>query len=258
MRRRALLMGGQKEFQKHLIGYYPFDVDFNDKIAPFVDLLSSGSPDVISLAPGKINNAVHCGSGTNSSLRSTTNIDRHKFAITDGINDVPYSFSLHVLIKSAGASLGAIIWEKGVSGGSAAAANSEYRINVSPDCTQIIFTKYSEGKIADFIQYTITAPPLNAWFHFVITDDTLGNVKIYINSVEQYKITTTGGTGYVKSSITPSSYVGSFNLVGVSGSGRYLEGGLDDFGMFKNYVLTQEDIDYIWNNGNPRRLKNVT
>lgn len=250
---------GLKPFQKHLVAYWPFDTDFNDKISPYCHLVPSLTTPTITLNTGVFENAAYGPPGSTAILRDDTSSipDIDKIAFTDGINDVPYFISLHCYITSAGSAspFGTIFGKNSLN--SSAAPGSEYQLRVNAAVNQISFIKYSEGLGSNSVLYTFTAPPINTWFWLLITDDGSGNVKIYINNSEQFTIVSTTGTGFVKFMATSLARVGCFNALGVPSATRYFEGGIDDLGVGKNYIPTQEERDWIWNGGNPRRLKNV-
>ena len=243
-------MGGRKRFHKYLIGYYPFDNDFNDTKSPRVDLVQSGTGS-ISIVAGRIGNSVYCVPGTTGVLRNIQGSIKYLF--DDGVGSVPYTISMQIKMISAGSSYNTIIGLNSL-GASNASSNAVWWVAVESDLSSINFRKYSLKTTANYTDYKVENPPIDEWFQLTISDDAQGNVKIWFENVLQTTIVTTAGTGFVRFQIGPNSRFGLFNALGTPNASRFFEGYIDDLAIFKGYAFTQADVDYVNNNGNPRRI----
>lgn len=245
-------MSGRKRYHKYLIGYYPFDNDFNDRKAPYVDLIQSSSLEHISIESGRIGNSAYCVAGTIGELRNAPS-PREKYVFDDGVGTVPYTISMQVKMISAGNAGGTIVGLNTMNS-SQASSNAVWWVGVESDLSSINFRKYSLATTANYTDYRVENPPVDEWFQLTISDDARGNVRIWFENTLQTAIVTGGGTGFVRFAIGTNSRFGLFNALGVPTVARFLEAYVDDLAIFKGYAFTQEDVDYVNNNGNPRKI----
>lgn len=229
-----------------LWGYYKFS-DLNDSTINPANLSGSGT---YSFVAGKLGNAVEFIS--NSALRIFSG---NKYSFSDGTNDIPFSFSCWIYYKGGGGSGNRHIFGRNMSGGGSASTNSEYQFYIERTTAKLCFIKYSLGNNLNYkIILSTSVLTANTWYHIAYTDDAMGNEKFYINSVLSTVTKVNGGTGYIKMSIT-SSNEGFGNSLGIVSSLYAFYGILDDFSIFKNKVLSQKDVEWIYNGGVGRQLK---
>lgn len=232
----------------NLVGYYKFNDDYNDLIEPKVNLSASN----ISLDVGKLNSAAY-SSGVTANILRNTGSEKEKYSMTNGTSDVDYSFSLWIYATATGSNYGCI-FAKGAENSSASGDNAEYAFYLLKNNT-LQMSLFSNGTTTNGMTKKTTATlPLNEWVHLVITNSG-STFKIYFNGVSQTVVSANIGSGFVKFKSQPFAAFGLFSSIGVSVAARTLYGKIDDFAIFKNYALTQKDIDWIYNSGNGRQLK---
>lgn len=227
-------------FANRLTGYYSLNNNYDDSIAPFASLYFGGVTG-FSFINGKYSKALYrdntMGAGTRYSPENVS-----KYSFTDGINDVPYSFSVWLYVIGTGSSYGVILGKNAIGLGNQN-TNAEYVLSVSRT-NKIYFQKWSEGSTANWSRFTtVDSIPLNQWVHLGVSDDALGNVRIYFNGTEKTTNKTNQGTGFIKYSSTS----GVFEIFSspAANSITYLYGAMDDLGIFRNTVLTQQEFSII-------------
>lgn len=225
-----------------LIGKYRFDGDYNDDFSPKSNL-DNGGITGFSFMSGKYGQALYrdntMGTGTRLSI---TNIDKYSF--TNGVNDLPYSISLWVKIIGVGTSYGVLVGKNAIGLGNQN-NNAEYLLALTT-ANRLYFQKWSEGNTANWDRFTtVNILPKNEWLHIIVTDDSLGNVKIYINGALQASTKTTQGTGFIKYSKTTDSRFGIFSSPAANAI-TYFYGWMEDLLVF-NKELNTDEILKIYN-----------
>ena len=193
---------------------------------------------------GILGNAAQSGSPDGAVLRYANNAD-FSFVSKAG-DDLPFSLSFWMHPTSLGGN-GAWIINKRNAG-----AQLEYQVAISNTGAILIalWNVNSPGNYL-FTQTTSTAfgPATPGFRHVVITYDglkTTNSFNIYLNDSPILHTTTNFGYTGMSSS---SSAISFFN--GNWGPTKFLKltGKLDEFGIWKNKILTPSQVSFLYNNG---------
>jgi len=181
--------------------------------------------------PGKIGNSF----SFNNTLSNRISIpDSNNFSFTNGVNDIPFSFSFW--FNTEAITVDQMIINK-------LAAQREWYLYLVGGKMRI----YLEGNGSMYAEGGSFQN--NNWYHCVVTYDgskTPSGFKIYINNTE-ISLTTSN-----------SNYTGTINgsdsvIIGNHGnqtSNIGFKGKIDELGIFKNKALNVGEISAIYNNGN--------
>jgi len=222
----------------NLVAYYNLNSDATDLINANNGTLI-GSP---SFNSGVQGNSIDFMNDT--TLRYFTNTDSDNFSFTNGITDIPFSISFWVYPYVIGGSQFHVITTKrGLSSGD----NAEYQILIGTSGeVQVQLFSTSSANYLISQKGTVLA---NQWSHVAVTYDGLGiasGLKIYLNSIGS-GLPNTAGT-YVKMINTP--YKNYFGIASQTiTQDRKLKGKLDEFAVWKNRVLTQAEVNKLYNGG---------
>lgn len=209
----------------------------------FVGVMGSAS---ITVAPGKLGNSLVVSSNAGG-FRTASNTELiNRLSFTDGNKDLPFTISMWV--KKIG--------HYGTSENILLAMSQTYLFQAEWNCyflsnNRFFFRKFQTGTQTNRTISTTNAIPLNEWVHIVYSDNGIGNEKIYINGI-QIATTITDG-GYVKMGFNSYGF-GIQTVAGAFYGNTALNGAMDDILIIKNYALNQEDVNYLYNNGNGRIL----
>lgn len=229
----------KKNLNENLVAYYKLNSDATDVINGNNGTLIN-SP---SFNSGIQGNAIDFINDT--TLRYFTNTDNDNFSFTNGVSDIPFSMSFWVYpYVIGGAQFNVIITKRGLSSG----ANAEYQILIgaSGEVQLILFSTIA----SNFIGIQKTGITANNWHHVVVTYDGSGitsGLKLYINGVGSGTSPLSGGTYSGMINTTFNNYFGIASHT--IQQDRKLKGKLDEFAVWKNRVLTQRDVDRLYNIG---------
>lgn len=230
-----------KPILKNLIAYYKFDNNATDSSG----LCPNGTETGIDYVSGKTGNAARF----NSASDRIDVADTDNLSFTDNVNDIPFSINMWVYFTGFSSSLNVLINKRGT-----ASAGGEWEISYQGGRLSFAKMNQNGNTIYQYIQSTINPFSLNTWYNITFTDDgtkTVAGMKMYINSVLNASINSSSGT-----------YVGMLNSTSLvrfglpsfvtSAANSAHQGYIEDVGIWKNRVLTQSDIDYLYNSGNGR------
>lgn len=236
----------RSQFLKYLIGYYPFS-DLNDYATNPANLGGVFTD----FTDGKLGNSVEFLNTGAAILRTHSGA---KYSFSNGTSDVAFSLSFWIYYKGGGSG-DRYIFGRNAFGSSVSNGNAEYRFLISPTTSKLAMLKHSLGSASNAIALdSISVLPINQWTHLVYTDDGLGNEKMYINGVSETPTKRNIGSGYVRMTTGNQAREAFGNAGGTALTTTRFLGMLDDFGIFKEYVLTEKDVDFIYNNGVGRTL----
>lgn len=230
-------------FASRLTGYYKFEHNYDDMKMPFAPILIGGL-NGFSFINGKFNQALFRDNTMGSGVKyANENIEKYTFS--NGLNDIPYSFSLWIYVVGTGSSYGVILGKNAIGLGTQN-TNAEYLLALTP-AKKLFFQKWSEGSTANWDRFTsVDSFPLNKWVHLGVTDN-MGVIKFYFDGIEKAHNKTTGGSGFIKYKTGLSGLFGIFSAPGAN-SITYLYGAMDDLGIFKDSILTAQEMLQIATN----------
>lgn len=94
--------------------------------------------------------------------------------------------------------------------------------------------------------------PFDEWIFISITDNGIGTEKIYINGQEVS--ISIADNGYV-TFLSGTPYGSCISMLSAANyTGCFFPGSLDDIAIFKDYILTKDDIDWLYNDGNGNEI----
>ena len=238
------------EFFKYLVGYYKFDGNVRDSANAASDLNAIPNP---AYSAGKLGLGFDFNS-TNMSGQALRN-NGTKYTFTNGTNDLPFCFSFWMIYRGGSTDFRCIFGRNAI-GSSIASPNSEYQLLITTG-HKLSLSKYSMGMLANNATITtVESVPLDTLIHVVLTDDALGNTLIYFNGIQKATVGASMGSGFARFTTGAEARQGFGNSLGVpTPSSRVFYGLLDDFAIFKNYILKPDDIAWIYNSGNGKELK---
>lgn len=184
-------------------------------------------------------------------FRSPNIPPKYKFDSGDGITPLPFSISFWMKIASNSVSTNGYIF--GLTG-SISQWVVQYITTVNNiSYNTLRFMKQDSGlNKKRFISLPKDTLPLNEWIFITITDSGIGTEKIYVNGV--LKNTEITDNGYV-SFLSGNPYgIGISAQAQANYNGFFFPGSLDDIAIFKDYILTIDDIGWIYNNGNGNEI----
>jgi hypothetical protein len=226
---------------QNLVAYWNFNGSGVDSVSGITPILETGVT---------YNNSSILG--TSASTTTNTSIlryaHRNDFNFTNGINDLPFSVSFWVYFTSFNTVGNFLINKRNNTTG-----GDEYQIvyNASNQTLSIFKFQFNNNSI---LQGARTPPNffnINTWYHISITDGgtaSFNDINIYVNSVNATNTRVNLNGTYTRMNNGTSS-LGMFNanwnpVVDARHLGR-----LDEVTIWKNRVLTQEEISFIYNNG---------
>jgi len=231
--------GKKRGLNTNLVAYYKLDSDSIDATG----LSPNGTATGIDYVAGKTGNAARFNAaGDKIEIADTNNLS----FTTGGGNDVAFSISLWVYYV-----------------GFAATGNwlLNKRQTISGDEWQLL--RFNDGKTymvkmtnsTNYQQFIANfSYSLNTWYHLVITDDgskTLAGSRIYVNSVSQSLTAATGGTYTGMQNTTALTTMGAVGYATPTAADSH-NGYIEDVGIWKNRVLNQSEVNYLYNSGNGR------
>ena len=227
---------GKNRISNNLVAYYTLDSNTNESTGRS----PNGTPLNIDYVSGKTGNAARFDAGTDKIDIADTN----NLSFTDGTNDIPFSISMWVYFTAFNPS-GDWLFNKNdntVGGG-------EWQLVYY----QSKFSFFKLDKATGGVNQTIgvsTPFSLNTWYFVTFTDDgskTVAGMKIYINSVLQTATNISTGTYTGMANGTSITRIG-LNAWGSAFANH--QGYIEDIGVWKNRVLTQNEINKLYNSGN--------
>jgi hypothetical protein len=225
-------VSGGPYIKKDLIGYWSLNGNSNDLVGG-----NNGTDTAISYVSGKVGQ----GASFNGSSSQISIPYKTIFDFTDGSNDLPFSFSFW-LYNSGGNNLQWIISKR--------TQNNSWQITMFNKQLGVAFFTTNSNYINNTTVNTISD---NVWTHVSITyngNKTNNGILIYFNSILQ-NITTGNVGNYTGMAIEFQNVVIGNALIGGS---YYLNGNLDEVTMWSR-VLTQSEINGLYNNGNGLSLR---
>jgi len=232
------MLGG---LNKNLVAYYKLNSSTTDSLG----LSPTGTAIGVDYVAGKTGNAARFDAATDRiDIVDTTNM-----SFTDGTIDIPFSISLWVYFVGFN-SIGNWLINKrnAVSGG------DEWQIEYYQN--RIQFNKFDKANntILQSVGTPTSSLSLNTWYNITVTDDgskTVGGINIYINSTPQTLTNLSSGIYSGMNNGTAITRIG-LNAWDLTTPTTAHQGYIEDVGIWKNRVLTQQDIDYLYNSGNGR------
>jgi hypothetical protein len=226
---------------QNLVAYWNFNSTGVDSVSGITPILETGVT---------YNNSSILGTSasttTNTSLLRYAN--RNDFNFTNSINDLPFSISFWVFFTSFNTGFGNWLINKrnNTLGG------DEYQIFYSSSLQRLTFSKYQfNSNVQQIIQTPSNFFITNNWYHVVITDKGTANfndMDIYVNNNNVTNFRGNINGTYTKMPQSTSS-LGMLNANWGPGFDLRHLGTLDEVAIWKNRVLTESEISFIYNNG---------
>ncbi len=173
----------------------------------------------------------------------------------DGFTPLPFSISFWMKISSNDIPTYGMIF--GLIGRTGTAKDQwyvQYRTTVSNvSYNMLSFVKVDGGiNKSRRIDLPENSLPIGEWIFVVITDDGIGTENIFINgSLVSSNIL---DNGYV-SFLTSTPYGSCISALSAANyTGQFFPGSLDDIAIFKDYILSKDDIDWLYNSGNGNEI----
>jgi len=175
--------------------------------------------------------------------------DTTALSFTDGSNDISFSINLWVYFTGFSSTGNWLLNKRG-----GVDADREWQLYYDTVAGRLTMTKYSQGQIANLQTIVATSPFVTGqWYNITITDDgtgTYAGMKMYINEVLQTTTDTSVGT-YIRM-LNGTSIARIGQVANATGATTAHQGYIEDVSVWKNRVLTQADVTYLWNGGNGR------
>lgn len=222
----------------NLIGYYKFE----NNVADSTGMLPTATGTLVDFVAGKIGNAVRFDAADNRVDIPDTNL----LSFTSGSgNDIPFSISTWVYITAVSATGNWFINKRTtVSGG------DEWQFIYLGG--RVVFGKFDRvsNAIVQAVGTPATPLTLNTWYHLTITDDgskTVSGMKIYINGVSQTLTNMSSGvyTGMPNGTSITRMGQSAWSVT----AGTQHQGYIDETGIWRNRVLTQSEVNSLYNSG---------
>lgn len=234
--------GKNKSLNKGLVAYYKFDGNSNASVGG-INGTNVNSP---TFTTGKVGNAINFGN--DAILKYCQFVDNDIFSFTDGSgNDIPFSVNMWVNSSSFSANSNYLLNKRldGISG-------EEYQIAIT--ATSVQFYKFGNGSGGNFKYFNFSFGLLtNTWYHLVFTDDgTKGmtGMNVYINGIiKNPAISMTGSYSGMSNGLGLIRIGQSAHNTNVNNKHRGL---IDELGIWKNRILSQSDVNFLYNSGSGR------
>jgi len=229
----------------NLVAYWDFDTSFNEYIA-------NQSP--IANTANRVNSGGILDGYTNfPSNHYVDYLHQSRYNLCDANSDIPFSFSFWVYCTSM-SQIGNWIINKRQNSSSL----NEWQVLIQADKSVGLskLTTNASSYISVVSQANVIS--LNNWHHVVLTDNKTTNdvssAKIYIDSISIPCTLSSVGT-YTKMSPLNGSI--RFGNAGWGANGILSHrGNIDEMAIWKDRVLTQEEVNVLYNSGNPVKLMN--
>ncbi len=182
---------------------------------------------------GKINEALHLD-GTSDFI----NIDSLQSAIS---SDTTGSFSVWINTDTLTTSRG--IWCFGDT-------NASTLLYLQLNSSGNLFLTAQDSGVNDWAANFTASLSAGTWFHIVVVQDGV-EAKLYIDSVEKtltFTATLDKTAWFADWAGTDNGRIGARNF-NSAGNSQFFDGLIDDFRYYQNTVLSQSDIDDIFNSG---------
>lgn len=243
------LFGDNKSLLSNLVGYYKFENDVVDSTGLLPTATATGT-DFIS---GKVNQAIRFNASTDRvDIPDTTLLS----FTSGGGADIPFSISTWVYFTSFNSGGNWIINKRDATSG-----GDEWQMYRSAFNAGINFVKFdrNSNSIYQAIVTSQGALSLNTWYHMVFTDNgskTNAGMKVYLNGVSQTPTIDNAGvyTGMNNGTSITRMGLNSWNL---SSPTLAHQGYLDEIAIWKDRVLTQTEVSFLYNSGNGRTYPNL-
>lgn len=220
-----------------LVAYYNLDSNTNDQTG----LSPNGVATGIDYVAGKTGTCARFDSGTDKIVIADS--DNLSFTSGGGV-DLPFSISMWVYFTGFN-SVGNWLINKRET----VSQIGEWQIVYSG--SRLIFQKYGSIDTTYQAIQTGTNPfSLNSWYFITCTDDgskTNAGMKIYINSFLKTVISSNNGTYTGMINSNKETVIGLINNSGVANPATAHLGYIEDVAIWKNKVLTQAEINYLYN-----------
>lgn len=173
----------------------------------------------------------------------------------DQITPLPFSISFWMKISSNDVPTSGMIF--GLIGRTGTAKDQwyiQYRTTVSNVSYNMLSFVKVDGGANKYrrIDLDKNVLPLNEWIFIAITDNGIGTEKIYVNGT--LVVTNIVDNGYV-SFLTGVPYGSCISALSAANYvGQFFPGSLDDIAIFKDYILSKDDIDWLYNSGNGNEI----
>ena len=231
MRRRNTLIGGAYNYVTNLVASWQFENDFLDYTGNHP---ATATGTVTNNTPGKVGNEADF-KGTSDYLTVTNNAD---FSFTDGVNDLPFSIAFWVKFD-AQAIAAALISKRN------SANKREWQLFNTSGTGIFVFDVMNPT--TSLMRITVNSPFTNSiWYHVVATYDgskTKEGMTLYIDTVSVGARSEIGTyTGMVADIEDVTIGAGSY-----SPSITSLNGSMDEVKVYKNRVLTADEILNMYN-----------
>ncbi len=226
----------------NLVAYYNLDSNTNDQTG----LSPNGTPTGIDYVAGKTGNAARFNAnGDIIDIADSTNLS---FTNGSGI-DTPFSINVWVYFTSFSSTGGWILNKR-----TATSGGDEYQLVFNSQANALFFTKFdrTSNSIAQTMQTIGSVASLNTWYMVTVTDDgskTFAGMKMYINASLRPVTDTSAGTYTGMNNGSAIFRLGNSAWAAPTAPLQFL-GYLEDVGIWKNKVLSQGDISYLYNYGN--------
>jgi hypothetical protein len=227
----------------NLIAYYNLSGNTND----ILGLSPSGTPTTIDYVQGKVTNLA--ARFDNPNLDKIVIADSNNMSFTDGVNDIPFSVSAWVYATNFSASGNWIINKRDVN-----LTLNEWQFTFQANLLNIVKLNPSTA-LAQGVVTTGFTFSLNTWYFVTATDDgskTNVGMKLYVNGVQQGTTLNNAGVYTGMTNTTCPTIIGTLGTTAVNSAPTSHQGYISDIGIWKNKVLSQDEITYLYNNGNGR------
>lgn len=232
--------GGANRLITDLVAYYKFENDVIDSTG-IMPLATATGTDFIS---GKVGNAIRFNATTDRvDIPDTSNL-----SFTNGSGtDIPFSISMWVFFTGFSVIGNWLINKRNDAGG------DEWQFFISQPNRVLKFYKFDRTTNSSFqgVATPISLFSLNTWYHIVFTDDgskTNSGMKIYVNGVSQTLTNDNSGTytGMLNGTAITRMGLNAWNLITPNAAHQ---GYLDESSIWKNRVINQSEVTYLYNNG---------
>jgi len=246
----------QRKLKSKLQGYYKF----NENLSVAKNYASSGGT-IGAKAGNPIYQVGKLGMGCNfndqqTGYRSPNGHLHYNFDSGDGTTILPFSISFWMNLASerpVNDTQGMVFGLIGRTGG----AKDQWYVQYPTTVSNVVYEKLRFVKVdgglgkTRIITATVTLP-LDEWLFVSITDSGTGHEKIYINGQEVP--TDISDNGYV-TFLSGTPYGAAISMLSAANyAGFFFPGALDDIAIFKDYILSPDDIGWLYNNGNGNEL----
>lgn len=223
----------------NLVAYYKFDSNTNESTG----LSPNGVPSGIDYVVGKTGNAARFDSVTDYvDISDTDNL-----SFTNGTNDIPFSISMWIY-PTALNNTTVLINKTGLS-------SNEWMVftdttgSISVQCFDKSNTSTRKA------MHVNSAIVLNTWQLLTVTvggSTSETDINVYINSVIQSKTSDSIGTYTSMINTTNNTRIGQLSWSDIYSAPNETKftGYMEEVGVWKNRILTQAEITYLYNSGN--------